>query len=1340
MLTLIGESALSSFRLKKLVSDLQNIIPQIITIETKTIYFVSLEQALNTQELVTLQRVLHNTELIELANNHIHSLSENNSSNTNLENNILQFLTIPRLGTISPWSSKATDILQHCGLQKINRIEMGIVYELIASENILPISAERLHQIEMLLHDPMTQKITQSIGDAQALFFHYEPKPFQTINIQKNGRDALMQANKNLGLALTNDEIDYLYESFRELQRNPTDVELMMFAQANSEHSRHKIFNANWIINEDSKPLTLFQMIQFTHEKNPASTILAYKDNAAILTGSDGKRFFADAKTNAYHYVDEPIHMVIKVETHNHPTAIAPFPGAATGAGGEIRDEGATGLGAKPKAGMTGYSVSNLKIPDFIQPWEHDYGKPAHFASALQIMLTAPIGAAAFNNEFGRPNLCGYFRTYEQAVKYNQHSHQAHQSNHAKIIIRGYHKPIMIAGGYGNIRPEHIAKKSLPVRTQIVILGGPAMLIGLGGSAASSKAAGTNQTELDFASVQRANPEMQRRAQEVINSCCALGADNPILSIHDVGAGGLANAIPELLHADNRGGRIELRTIPNDEPGMTPLEIWCNEAQERYVLAIKESALAKFCKIAERERCLYGIVGEIIADEELIVGDGYFDNYPVDLPLSLLFGNTPKMLKNVTSHIHSNPDFIIKDIDLSEAAQRVLNLPVVSNKSFLITIGDRSVGGLTARDQMVGPWQVPVADCAVTNTSFINYSGEAMAVGERAPLALIHPAASAKMAVAEAITNIACTTIGEISKIKISANWMAACGFPGEEAALFDAVQAVAMKLCPELGLSIPVGKDSLSMEANWSEHHSEKVGKAEKTEQVDKTVVAPLSLVVTAFAPVTDVRHTITPQLKLDHGDTDLIFIDLAKGHQRMAGSALAEVYNQIGNTCPDVDDPEAIKAFFAAIQTLIKDNLLLAYHDRSDGGLFVTLCEMAFAGHVGIAILLNDLGDDPIKILFNEELGAVIQVRHCDTDNVLSCLREYGLSHHSFVIGTLNDTDKIEFFHHKQTVLSDTRINLMQQWSQTSYHMQKLRDNPICAEQEFAVISQANDPGLTARLTFEPVEDIAAPYIQKNVQPAIAILREQGVNGHIEMAAAFQHAGFDCQDVHMSDIISGRVTLDKFIGLVACGGFSYGDVLGAGRGWANTILHNARASEQFSNFFLDTGTFALGVCNGCQMLSHLTELIPGTSHWPRFQRNASEQFEARLSRVQIVASPSILFTDMVGSYLPIVVSHGEGRAEWAAEKDFLLAKQQQLISLQYVDNFNAITENYPANPNGSPEGITALTSLDGRFNIIMPHPERVFRTVQFSWHPKEWGENSPWMRMFRNVRVWVG
>lgn len=1326
MLQLFGKAALSPFRIEKLLEQISHVANLISGITTEYVYFIDVEQTLSSKETQRLENLLDAQQKSE-----------------HIQANQLHLIITPRIGTISPWSSKATDIAYNCGFEKIKRIERGIVYYINIMEGH-SLTRGTKAQLITLLRDPMTEVSYFHFDEVEALFSQTEPLPMLSIDILTEGSEALEIANKSLGLALSDDEIDYLVENFIALGRNPTDVELMMFAQANSEHCRHKIFNANWKIDGVRQDKSLFAMIKHTYQQHPDNVVSAYHDNGAIIVGAEAKRFFPNAASHAYQYVQEPIHTVIKVETHNHPTAIAPFPGAATGSGGEIRDEGACGRGAKPKAGMCGFSVSNLNIPNYSQPWELHHVKPSHIASSLEIMLTAPIGAASFNNEFGRPNLCGYFRTYEAVVGNN---------------YRGYHKPIMIAGGYGNIRAEHTQKLPLPVNAVIIVLGGPAMMIGLGGGAASSMSAGASTAELDYASVQRGNPEMQRRCQEVIDQCWALGDKNPILSIHDVGAGGLANAIPELVFGGGCGARLDLRAIPNDEPGMSPLAIWCNESQERYVIALEEKNLDLFIALADRERCPYAVLGETTAELDLIVGDAYFSNSPITMPLEFLFGKPPKLLIDARHHSEQHFAMDTSKIDLAEAASRVLHLPAVASKNFLITIGDRCVGGLVARDQMVGPWQVPVADAAVTANSFTAYTGEAMAVGERPTIALLNPAASGRMAIAEAITNLAGVAIQEIGNIKLSANWMAACGLATEDVALFDTVKAVAMDFCPHLGICIPVGKDSLSMRTHWQED-----GKQYE-------VTSPLSLIVTAFAPVSCVLKTLTPQLavrnyslpfspalpspglrppspgvpgegnqNIDILATDLIIIDLGKGQNRLGGSALAQVYNQLGHLTPDCDDPQMLKSFFAAMQMLNNDGLVLAYHDRSDGGLFVTLCEMAFAGRSGITVHLHDLGEDVFASLFNEELGAVLQVKHADTDTVLSCLREYGLERHSHVIGTLNDQDRIEFYYGRQCVLAESRVTWQRQWAETSFRLQSLRDNPTSAAEEYDQLLVKDDPGLSVTLTFDPNQDIAAAYIHKGIRPSIAILREQGVNGQTEMAAAFDRAGFNCHDVHMSELLNGSVNLNDFKGLALGGGFSYGDVLGAGQGWAKTILFHQELKDQFATFFQRTDSFTLGACNGCQMLSLLTEIIPGSAHWPRFVRNTSEQFEGRVCMVEILPSPSLFFSGMVGSRMPVAVSHGEGRAEWQDSNTLIQASQEQLIALRYIDNRGTATEIYPANPNGSPQGITGLTTTDGRVTILMPHPERVFRVVQNSWYPKTGDEDSGWMRMFRNARVWVG
>jgi phosphoribosylformylglycinamidine synthase len=1163
----------------------------------------------------------------------------------------------------------------------------------------------------------MMEVVFAELTDASSLFHRSEPAPLASVDLLGGGKTALTEANQRMGLALADDEIDYLFENFTALGRNPNDIELYMFAQANSEHCRHKIFNADWTIDGVAQPKSLFKMIKNTYEKTPDFVLSAYKDNAAVMEGSKAGRFFPDAATQEYQFHHEDIHVLMKVETHNHPTAISPFPGAATGSGGEIRDEGATGVGSKPKAGLVGFSVSNLRIPGFEQPWESDFGKPDRIVSALDIMTEGPLGGAAFNNEFGRPNILGYFRTYEEQVP-----------SHNGTEVRGYHKPIMIAGGLGNIRAEHVQKGELPVGAKLVVLGGPAMNIGLGGGAASSMASGQSAEDLDFASVQRENPEIERRCQEVIDRCWQLGADNPIVFIHDVGAGGLSNAFPELVNDGGVGGRFELRNVPNDEPGMSPLEIWCNESQERYVMAIPADKMPVFEQICRRERAPFAVVGEATAEQHLTLSDTHFGNTPIDLPLSVLLGKAPKMHRDVKSATTAGQPLDFSGVTLVDATERLLRLPTIAEKTFLISIGDRSVTGMVARDQMVGPWQVPVANCAVTTASLDSYHGEAMAMGERTPVALLDFAASARLAVAEAITNIAATDIGDLKRIKLSANWMAAAGHPGEDAGLYAAVKAIGEELCPALGITIPVGKDSMSMKTKWQQQGEE------------KTVTAPMSLVITAFARVEDVRKTVTPQLHTDQGPTHLLLIDLGQGEQRLGASCVAQVYKQLGQVTPDLASPELLSQFFTAIQTLTAQQKLLAYHDRSDGGLMVTLAEMAFAGKAGVNVDISALGADAFAALFNEELGAVIQVRSDDLAAVQQVLADANLAHCSHVLGEVTASDDLIIRRGNEVLLHDSRTRLRTIWAETTYQMQARRDNPVCAKQEFDAKFDQQDPGLNVKLSFDIQHDVAAPYIMKGVKPRIAILREQGVNSHVEMAAAFTRAGFSAVDVHMSDILAGRRSLADFHGLVACGGFSYGDVLGAGEGWAKSILFNAQARDEFARFFERDSTFTLGVCNGCQMVSNLKSIIPGAELWPRFVRNKSERFEARFSLVQVQSSPSLLFAGMAGSQMPIAVSHGEGHAEFASAAALAAAEQSGTIALRFVDNYGQVTEQYPNNPNGSANGITALTTTDGRVTIMMPHPERVFRTVSNSWHPADWQEDSPWMRMFRNARVWLG
>ena len=1290
MLKLSGAPALSAFRREKLLAKIQTTHPEVTSVYGEFVHFAETLSGLSDQEHSVLERILRYGPKAQ---------AEQPKGK--------MILVVPRIGTISPWSSKATDIAKNCGLSNVKRLERGVAYWVTGSDDTAGIQAH--------LFDRMVETVLADFDDAQALFSHAEPAPMSQVDILSGGAAALEAANKELGLALADDEIEYLVDNYKKLARNPNDIELMMFAQANSEHCRHKIFNASWDIDGQAQDKSLFQMIKNTYEHHNENILSAYKDNASVIRGSEAGRFFPEAGSKEYRYHQEQMAILMKVETHNHPTAIAPFSGAATGSGGEIRDEGATGIGSKPKAGLTGFTVSDLKIPGYEQPWESQYGKPARIASALDIMLEGPIGGAAFNNEFGRPNLCGYFRTFEDK---------------ASDGVRGYHKPIMIAGGYGNIREEHVQKKDIPVGGKLIALGGPAMQIGLGGGAASSVDGGEQNEDLDFASVQRGNPEMERRCQEVIDRCWQLGEANPIVFIHDVGAGGLSNAFPELVNDAGRGGKFELRNIPNDEPGMSPLAVWCNESQERYVLSVAPENLAQFEEICQRERCPFAVIGEATEEQHLTVSDSHFGNNPVDLPLQVLLGKAPRMHRTADRFDLDLPAVNLEGITLKDAAERVLQLPAVASKSFLITIGDRSITGTVARDQFVGPWQVPVADVAVTTASYDGYTGEAMAMGERTPSALINAPASGRMAVGEVLTNIAASNIEKLSNIKLSANWMCAAGHPGEDEKLYQTVKAVGMELCPQLDLTIPVGKDSMSMKTKWSEQSGE-----------EKTVTSPMSLVVTGFAPVVDARKTLTPQLRGDEEETDLILIDLGRGQNRLGASALTQVFDQLGNEVPDIDDAEDLKAFFAVIQGLNQDDKIMAYHDRSDGGLWATLTEMSFAGHVGLTIKLDALADsqaDVIPALFAEELGAVIQVRQDDTEFVLAQLNAAGLGDCAAVVANLNDDDNLVVELNGESLFSDTRVNLQRLWSRTSYEVQAMRDNADCAKQEFDGLLDADNPGLHAELSFDVNENVAADLIASGNRPSVAILREQGVNGQIEMAAAFDKAGFNTVDVHMSDVLSGRVKLDGFRGLVACGGFSYGDVLGAGEGWAKSILFNDIAREQFKAFFEREDTFTLGVCNGCQMLSNLHELIPGSDHWPHFVRNQSEQFEARVAMVEVQKSDSIMLAGMEGSRMPIAVAHGEGHAEFAQAADIESVTKQGQVALRYVDNFGLVTEQYPANPNGSVDGITGLTAAGGRVTIMMPHPERVFRAVQNSYVPDEWSEDGAWMRMFRNARVW--
>lgn len=1315
VLPLRGVTALSDFRVEKLLQKAAALGLPEVKLKSEFWYFVGSEKALDAATVEKLQALLaaQSVEQTPKAREGLHL-----------------FLVTPRLGTISPWASKATNIAENCGLAGIERIERGMAVWLEGA-----LTDEQKQQWAALLHDRMTESVLPDFQTAAKLFHHLESETFSTVDVLGGGKEALVKANTEMGLALSADEIDYLVENYQALQRNPSDVELMMFAQANSEHCRHKIFNADFILNGEKQPKSLFGMIRDTHNAHPEGTVVAYKDNSSVIEGAKIERFYPNAAENqGYRFHEEDTHIIMKVETHNHPTAIAPFAGAATGAGGEIRDEGATGKGSRPKAGLTGFTVSNLNIPDLKQPWEQDYGKPEHISSPLDIMIEGPIGGAAFNNEFGRPNLLGYFRTFEE--KFDGQ-------------VRGYHKPIMIAGGLGSIQAQQTHKDEIPEGALLIQLGGPGMLIGLGGGAASSMDTGTNDASLDFNSVQRGNPEIERRAQEVIDRCWQLGGKNPIISIHDVGAGGLSNAFPELVNDAGRGAVFELREVPLEEHGLTPLQIWCNESQERYVLSILEKDLDTFRAICERERCPFAVVGTATDDGHLKVRDDLFANNPIDLPLNVLLGKPPKTTRTDKTVTPSKKPFHADDIDITEAAYRVLHLPAVAAKNFLITIGDRSVGGMTHRDQMVGKYQTPVADCAVTMMGFNTYRGEAMSMGEKPTVALFDAPASGRMCVGEAITNIAAVNIGDIGNIKLSANWMAACGNEGEDEKLYRTVEAVS-KACQALDLSIPVGKDSLSMKTVWQDGEEK------------KSVVSPLSLIISAFAPVQDVRKTVTPELK-NVEDSVLLFVDLGFGKARMGGSAFGQVYNNMSGDAPDLDDTGRLKAFYNVIQQLVAEDKLLAYHDRSDGGLFATLAEMAFAARCGISADIDCLMDkflpihypdfqgDPaedlsdelynhaaIKILFNEELGAVIQIRQQDRDYVDAAFEAAGLTGAVSRIGSPDfDNESISFFGYGY-FLEQNRADLQRAWQETSHAIQKLRDNPACADSEFALIGDNDRSALFANLKFDVNEDIAAPFINSGAKPKIAILREQGVNGQIEMAAAFTRAGFDAYDVHMSDLMAGRFRLADFKMLAACGGFSYGDVLGAGEGWAKSILFHPALRDQFAAFFADPDTLTLGVCNGCQMVSNLAEIIPGAEAWPKFKRNLSEQFEARLSMVHVPKSASLILNEMQGSSLPVVVSHGEGRADFALHGGNISADLG--IALQYVDGQNQVTQTYPLNPNGSPQGIAGVTNADGRVTIMMPHPERVYRAAQMSWKPEGWTELSGWYRLFAGARKALG
>ncbi len=1278
MFIVAGASAHSSFKKTQLLTRLSS-ISSVQSIESQWVYLF--DQALNEQQQQSALQLLNDGQSFELRQ---------------AASDEVQILVTPRVGTISPWSSKATDIFANCNTP-IHRLERGVLFTLKGLKDVSK-------DVILALHDRMTESVFNKIEDAAALFSETEPKPLNSIDILGEGKAALVKANSEFGFALSDEEIDYLTDAFIKMGRNPHDIELMMFAQANSEHCRHKIFGSEWTIDGEKQPLSLFQMIKNTYKESPTDVLSAYKDNASVIVGFDTQRFYpkldAESGQHVYKYKSQAAHILMKVETHNHPTAIAPFAGAATGSGGEIRDEGATGRGGKPKAGLTGFTVSNLNIPGFEQPWEENYGKPSRMASPLQIMIDGPLGGAAFNNEFGRPALNGYFRTFEQNVNGD---------------VKGFHKPIMIAGGYGNIRPDHVEKDAIQPGDLLIVLGGPAMLIGLGGGAASSVDSGKLGENLDFASVQRENPEMERRCQEVIDTCWRMEDYNPIVSVHDVGAGGVSNAMPELVNDHELGAVLDLRKIPSLEPGMSPMEIWSNEAQERYVLAIRPSSLELFESICERERCPFAVLGEATEARHLTVEDPLFGNKAVDMPMQVMLGGTPRMSRSYETIERKGDDFdAAKVTDLKDAIYRVIKNPTVASKSFLITIGDRSITGMVARDQFVGKWQVPVADAAVTTTSLVGYTGEAMAMGERPPVALLNPAASARLSVAESITNIMSVKIDQISDIKLSANWMAAAGQPGEDQALFEGVKAIGMEMCPALGIAIPVGKDSLSMRTTWND------------EGEDKSVTSPMTGVITAFAPVTDVRKTLTPELK--DIESVLVRIDLSKGQFRLGGSILAQVYKAIGSVTPDVDSFDDFKAFFALVQDWNNRGLIKAYHDIGDGGLVATVAEMMFASRLGVA-----LEDQSVASLFAEEIGAVLQISKADWAALEAEVAASTLKDAIAVVGNVNNTDTLTV-----NGLTLDRADLQVAWTEVSYQIQRLRDNVKTAEEEFALITDKSHAGLIAKPTFDLNEEIEAPYINSR-RPNMMILREQGVNGHVEMAAAFDKVGFSTVDVHMSDLLAGRISLDDFEGLVACGGFSYGDVLGAGGGWAKSVLFNPKLRDQFEKFFNRDETFSLGICNGCQMLSQLAPLIPGADNWPRFHRNESEMFEARAVNVRVEKSNSVLLQGMEGSILPIAVAHGEGRVV-APESSIAALNAGNQVILRYVDSQGNPTQHYPMNPNGSPEAISGVTSTDGRATIMMPHPERNFRAVQHSWKPEDWDQDGAWLRMFRNARKFIG
>ncbi len=1290
----LGQNAFTEFRLKQLLQKLKSTLGKDLkNLSANEFYLVSSEAKITTQDE---EKIL---ALLQAKPYQVESDSDS-------------LMILSRLGTISPWSSRATDIFSHCNLEKISRVEKGILFKFADANFIDEIKVKAEH----ILFDPL---IESCVSNFDGLVGWFSQPEAGTLKFISRTQAAFEKINQDLGLALSAEEIDYLLKKYHALNRDPTDAELMMFAQANSEHCRHKIFNAKFTLDHLPKKETLFGMIKNTFKKNPQGVLSAYKDNGAVLNGYNAARFYP--KNSVYDFHEEAIDFVIKVETHNHPTGVSPFSGAATGSGGEIRDIAATGIGAKPKAGLCGFTVADLHLSNHLMPWEKNRSRPKNLASALEIMLEAPIGAARFNNEFGRAVLTGYFRTYEMELMRDE-----------KTWLKTYYKPIMIAGGIGNIKREQVQKKPLKPGDLLIVLGGPAMLIGLGGGAVSSSSSGSQNAQLDFASVQRANPEMERRCQEVIDACWQLGENNPILSLHDVGAGGLANALPELVHGANLGAEIDIRAVPSADPALSPMEIWCNESQERYVLAITPEHLGTFQKFAERERCPFAVLGKTTKELKLKVDDSQLKQTVVDIPLALLFGYAPQVAHHDLSKIY-DVKFLPKNIDLMNAAERILQLPAVADKTFLITIADRTIGGLVARDQMVGPWQVPVSDVAVTASGFLSLTGEAMAMGERPGIAVLHPAASARMAVGEAITNIAAAAIDDISAIKLSANWMASSQTSGELQALYAAVEAIGLELCPALGISIPVGKDSLSMKTVWRDEN----GAHEAS--------SPMTLIISAFAKVNDIRLTTTPQLSPDL-NTEILLIDLGDGCHGLGGSALAQVYAVTEQIPPDLDEPYLLVNFFKAIQQLRREKLLLAYHDRSDGGLFVTLCEMAFCSHLGLDIELDNLlthlpanrEENILAALFNEELGAVIQIHKKDHARVFEILKDFNLIDETKIIGKINSDDQLRFSFQNKSFLQKDRISWQKLWSNTSYQIQRLRDNPECVDQAYELIEQKNNPGLSPKILFN-YEKTAGPLINVGVKPKIAILREQGVNGNYEMAAAFSLAGFEAHDVVMQNLIEGKQDLASFQGLVACGGFSFGDVLGAGTGWAQSILYHEKLRALFAQFFARTNTFSLGVCNGCQMLSQLKTLIPGAENWPRFVSNRSAQFEARLVQMEILPSPSILFNQMQGSRLLVPVAHGEGLVAFENANDQTIIEQANLIAGVYVDHFGNATEHYPENPNGSAKGMTAFTSRDGRATILMPHPERAFRIWQMSFYPEREGEFTPWIQMFRNARDWL-